>query len=117
MRTSVSDEEVEIQSYGSSEGQSKNTSSTNSQNLSYFDLNEEADDCEIMENADDGDKQAQDSCVNHDDQCRKSIGNKRKGAVRRYVRSELPRLRWTPDLHCSFVHAVHRLGGQDSKFY
>ncbi|KAG8382635.1 hypothetical protein BUALT_Bualt05G0097900 [Buddleja alternifolia] len=33
--------------------------------------------------------------------------------VRQYVRSKVPRLRWTPDLHHCFVHAIHRLGGQD----
>ncbi|KAB2623844.1 hypothetical protein D8674_042476 [Pyrus ussuriensis x Pyrus communis] len=31
--------------------------------------------------------------------------------VRPYVRSNMPRLRWTPDLHRCFVHAVERLGG------
>ncbi|XP_038691820.1 myb family transcription factor MOF1-like [Tripterygium wilfordii] len=35
------------------------------------------------------------------------------GSVRQYVRSELPRLRWTPELHRCFVHAIERLGGQD----
>jgi len=35
--------------------------------------------------------------------------------VRPYVRSKLPRLRWTPDLHRCFVHAVQRLGGEASK--
>lgn len=35
--------------------------------------------------------------------------------VRPYVRSKMPRLRWTPDLHRCFVHAVERLGGEDSK--
>ncbi|KAG1371539.1 putative Myb family transcription factor [Cocos nucifera] len=35
------------------------------------------------------------------------------GSVRQYIRSKNPRLRWTPDLHLSFVHAVERLGGQD----
>ncbi|KAJ8427136.1 hypothetical protein Cgig2_021392 [Carnegiea gigantea] len=34
--------------------------------------------------------------------------------VRPYVRSKTPRLRWTPDLHLRFVHAVQRLGGQDN---
>ncbi|KAK6943451.1 SANT/Myb domain, partial [Dillenia turbinata] len=34
-------------------------------------------------------------------------------SVRPYVRSKLPRLRWTPDLHLRFVHAIERLGGQD----
>ncbi|KAI0492076.1 hypothetical protein KFK09_026341 [Dendrobium nobile] len=33
--------------------------------------------------------------------------------VRQYVRSKMPRLRWTPELHLSFVHAVERLGGQE----
>ncbi|XP_017698168.1 uncharacterized protein LOC103706719 isoform X2 [Phoenix dactylifera] len=35
------------------------------------------------------------------------------GSVRQYIRSKNPRLRWTPDLHRCFVHAVERLGGQD----
>lgn len=35
-------------------------------------------------------------------------------SVRQYVRSKMPRLRWTPELHNSFVHAVEKLGGQDS---
>ncbi|XP_012455487.1 two-component response regulator ARR14 [Gossypium raimondii] len=39
-------------------------------------------------------------------------GNDRR-RVRQYVRSKLPRLRWTPDLHYSFVRAVERLGGQE----
>ncbi|KAK9267379.1 hypothetical protein L1049_009804 [Liquidambar formosana] len=34
-------------------------------------------------------------------------------AVRPYIRSKMPRLRWTPDLHHCFVHAVQRLGGED----
>lgn len=38
------------------------------------------------------------------------------GTVRQYVRSKMPRLRWTPDLHHCFVVAVERLGGQDSEF-
>ena len=38
-----------------------------------------------------------------------------KPPVRPYVRSKMPRLRWTPDLHLRFVHAVERLGGQESK--
>lgn len=33
--------------------------------------------------------------------------------IRPYVRSKFPRLRWTPDLHLRFVHAVQRLGGQE----
>jgi hypothetical protein len=43
-------------------------------------------------------------------------GVHRVPSVRPYNRSKLPRLRWTPDLHMAFVHAVERLGGQESKF-
>lgn len=41
--------------------------------------------------------------------------HQKKSSVRPYVRSKMPRLRWTPDLHLRFVHAVERLGGQDSE--
>ncbi|XP_039017658.1 putative Myb family transcription factor At1g14600 [Hibiscus syriacus] len=34
-------------------------------------------------------------------------------AVRPYVRSKMPRLRWTTELHLSFVRAVERLGGHE----
>ena len=37
--------------------------------------------------------------------------------VRPYVRSKVPRLRWTPDLHLCFVQAIDRLGGQESKIF
>ncbi|RLN12610.1 hypothetical protein C2845_PM09G15410 [Panicum miliaceum] len=40
-------------------------------------------------------------------------GGERTPTVRQYNRSKLPRLRWTPDLHMAFVHAVERLGGQE----
>ncbi|KAG7569624.1 Endonuclease/exonuclease/phosphatase superfamily [Arabidopsis thaliana x Arabidopsis arenosa] len=39
--------------------------------------------------------------------------NDKKTKVRPYVRSKVPRLRWTPDLHLRFVRAVERLGGQE----
>ncbi|CAL4937455.1 unnamed protein product [Urochloa decumbens] len=41
------------------------------------------------------------------------VGRERSGGVRQYNRSQVPRLRWTPDLHHCFVHAIHKLGGQD----
>ncbi|KAK4754531.1 hypothetical protein SAY87_002635 [Trapa incisa] len=34
------------------------------------------------------------------------------GTVRQYVRSKVPRLRWTPELHHCFLLAIERLGGQ-----
>jgi hypothetical protein len=42
------------------------------------------------------------------------VGRERNGGVRQYNRSKVPRLLWTPDLHLCFVHAIHKLGGQDS---
>lgn len=39
-----------------------------------------------------------------------------RGKVRQYVRSRLPRLRWTADLHRCFAVAVERCGGQESKW-
>ncbi|XP_059298267.1 myb family transcription factor MPH1 [Lycium ferocissimum] len=39
--------------------------------------------------------------------------SEKKFFVRPYVRSKMVRLRWTPDLHRRFVHAVERLGGHD----
>lgn len=38
----------------------------------------------------------------------------RNGAVRPYIRSKVPRLRWTPELHHCFVQAIERLGGHKS---
>ncbi|GJW52916.1 putative Myb family transcription factor [Tanacetum coccineum] len=38
-------------------------------------------------------------------------GCERNGTVRQYIRSKVPRLRWTPDLHTCFVNAIHTLGG------
>ncbi|KAL1562487.1 putative transcription factor KAN4 [Salvia divinorum] len=35
------------------------------------------------------------------------------GSVRPYIRSKIPRLRWTQDLHRCFIHAVESLGGGD----
>ncbi|KAL5720951.1 hypothetical protein ACHQM5_013572 [Ranunculus cassubicifolius] len=38
---------------------------------------------------------------------------KNSTGVRQYIRSKTPRLRWTPELHHRFAHAVERLGGQE----
>uniref|UniRef100_A0A7I4CQ13 HTH myb-type domain-containing protein n=1 Tax=Physcomitrium patens TaxID=3218 RepID=A0A7I4CQ13_PHYPA len=54
------------------------------------------------------------STTNAPDQSEK--GSRRldsRGKVRQYVRSRLPRLRWTADLHHCFVVAVERCGGQE----
>lgn len=51
-----------------------------------------------------------------DDGKAEGSGEQRVPSVRPYNRSKLPRLRWTPDLHMAFVHAVERLGGQESKY-
>lgn len=39
----------------------------------------------------------------------------RRPETRRYVRSREPRLRWTQDLHQSFVRAIEQLGGHESE--
>lgn len=39
----------------------------------------------------------------------------RRRQTRRYVRSREPRLRWTQDLHQSFVRAIEQLGGHESE--
>jgi len=43
-------------------------------------------------------------------------GGGKNGDVRKYIRSKEPRMRWTADLHRSFVRAIECLGGQDSEF-
>jgi hypothetical protein len=46
-----------------------------------------------------------------------SGGGGRNGAVaRRYIRSKEPRMRWSADLHRSFLQAIDCLGGQHSTF-
>ena len=89
------------------EEQVENGSVGSSQKFSSFDLNEEA--------SSDNEERGQGNKAADNDIS--SEGNEgRRVKVRQYVRSKMPRLRWTPQLHLSFVHAVERLGGQDSKF-
>jgi len=40
----------------------------------------------------------------------------REGVVRQYIRSKVPRLRWTPELHRCFVYAIETLGGHHSEY-
>ncbi|KAJ9563325.1 hypothetical protein OSB04_008485 [Centaurea solstitialis] len=83
----------------------ENTSSISSINkhVTSFDLNEEASSEEYI-----------DLCVDDDEKTGEGSSSKnRKGPVRQYVRSKMPRLRWTPELHHAFVNAIERLGGQE----
>ncbi|PWA92422.1 myb domain, Homeodomain-like protein [Artemisia annua] len=94
-----SNEENSFDQYG------ENTSSISSINkhVTSFDLNEEA------SSQDDNDL-----CVEDDERAEEGSSSKnRKGPVRQYVRSKMPRLRWTPELHHAFVNAIERLGGQE----
>lgn len=94
-------EELNFDQYG------ENTSSISSINkhVTYFDLNEEA-----------SSQEENDLSVEDDETAREGSSSKcRKGPVRQYVRSKMPRLRWTPELHHAFVNAIERLGGQESK--
>ncbi|XP_057416825.1 transcription factor HHO1-like [Lotus japonicus] len=106
-----------------SEDQGDDNSIGSSQKLSSFDLNEDA--CS-EDNTDINDDEACDDEITGEEyekgkdegtstnrSSTSREGNGRRGGVRQYVRSKMPRLRWTPDLHLSFVHAVERLGGQE----
>jgi hypothetical protein len=43
------------------------------------------------------------------------LGKRRPESTRRYVRSREPRLRWTQDLHQTFIRAIEQLGGHESE--
>ncbi|KAG5561898.1 hypothetical protein RHGRI_004819 [Rhododendron griersonianum] len=86
------------------------SSSVSLQKITSFDLNEEADNGEEDGVAEDIKRK---NLANNSSS--RERGNETKVTARQYVRSSTPRLRWTPDLHFSFVRAVERLGGQDSK--
>ncbi|XLS78517.1 hypothetical protein HN51_062742 [Arachis hypogaea] len=60
-----------------------------------------------------GGKSSNDNEANPSSSSTASREGKRGSGVRQYVRSKMLRLRWTPNLHLSFVHAVQRLGGQE----
>ncbi|XP_008793164.2 uncharacterized protein LOC103709531 [Phoenix dactylifera] len=61
-----------------------------------------------------GGRSSSDSSSTNND-CAKNNGGSEewRTSVRKYHRSKMPRLRWTPDLHLAFVNAVERLGGQE----
>ncbi|KAJ0815199.1 putative transcription regulator Homeodomain-LIKE family [Helianthus annuus] len=96
-------EEISFDQHG------ENTSSISSLNkhVTSFDLNEEGNSWE-----------GNGSSVEHDKKV-EAVGSSStniKGPVRQYVRSKMPRLRWTRELHHAFVNTIERLGGHDSKF-
>lgn len=72
-----------------------------------------------IDNEDDEEDEEGENSMKKVESCNKNGegSSERVPSVRQYNRSKTPRLRWTPDLHLSFVHAVERLGGQDSKLY
>ncbi|XP_030515613.1 uncharacterized protein LOC115729248 [Rhodamnia argentea] len=127
-RLEISDEDKS--DGGFSDAQYKTNSSTDScdQKCLSFDLNEAADienDGSGLSADEDADSLSKDennldeaaspkvdsSCCNNNNTSNE--GKERTATVRQYVRSKMPRLRWTPELHLSFVHAVERLGGQE----
>ncbi|XP_004234092.1 uncharacterized protein [Solanum lycopersicum] len=78
-----------------------------------IDLNEEVGDqegIEVVISDESHEKIIDENNNNNSTSCGDYENNKR---VRQYVRSKLPRLRWTPELHLSFVSAIDRLGGQE----
>lgn len=119
-------------STGKSEEHAEDTSMESSHKCSIsFDLNEEASRSDQDVNNEENDEACDHELVNGDDDddeklvkdddegssssTKRSSGSneRRRNGVRQYVRSKMPRLRWTPDLHHSFMHAVERLGGQE----
>ncbi|XP_027347679.1 myb-related protein 1-like [Abrus precatorius] len=102
--------------YQKSEEQADDINSKgSSQRCSSFDLNEEASSEDNNDNDEAYDDKARDegTSTNKSSSTTREGNNERRGGVRQYVRSKMPRLRWTPELHLSFVHAVERLGGQE----
>ncbi|KAL3519999.1 hypothetical protein ACH5RR_018148 [Cinchona calisaya] len=85
------------------EEQREKTSPDSSHYISSIDLNEEANSNIVgCEKSSEG---------NSDNNSTSVEGNEKR--VRQYNRSKLPRLKWTPELHLSFLHAIARLGGQE----
>ncbi|XP_041993401.1 putative Myb family transcription factor At1g14600 isoform X3 [Salvia splendens] len=93
-------------------------SSDSSANLSSIDLNEDACSNIVVEDPmvqmsgisiQEGEQGRSEDDNDNDNE----DGKDKKNAVRQYIRSKMPRLKWTPELHLSFVHAIERLGGQE----
>lgn len=80
-------------------------------------VDEDADSLSINENNLDEAASPKADSSSGNNNCTSGEGKGRMMTVRHYVRSKMPRLRWTPELHLAFVRAVERLGGQESKTY
>lgn len=50
---------------------------------------------------------------NNNNNKKNGISSGTSTGLRPYVRTQVPRLRWTPELHLRFIQAVERLGGQE----
>lgn len=91
-------------------GGSSSTEDSESSPKNQIELEEEEDDLETEENSkDQGTTRTSSSNSTVEENDKKA----NSASVRQYVRSKTPRLRWTPELHLRFVHAVEILGGQD----
>ncbi|XP_020237129.1 two-component response regulator ARR18 [Cajanus cajan] len=108
------DERICISEEDKSKGSKPSSPSLRKRSL--FDLNEEAvNDGDDSTSSDDGPNNeisSQEGNLSSNNNSSEE-GKERANTVRQYVRSKMPRLRWTPDLHLAFVHAVERLGGQE----
>ncbi|KAI3466742.1 hypothetical protein Pfo_023405 [Paulownia fortunei] len=98
--------------------QAENILSDSSENVSSIDLNEEAGSNVVRDPIKEvsGISIQVGEHTKHEklaDGSKSKEGNQKKSTVRQYIRSNMPRLRWTPDLHRSFLHAIERLGGQE----
>ncbi|RYR74644.1 hypothetical protein Ahy_A02g009375 [Arachis hypogaea] len=104
------------------EGNGGKSSNDNEGEENSFDINEGAamsDDEELEEEnnneakEEEEDNNEEGNLTNPSSSSTASREGKRGSGVRQYVRSKMPRLCWTPNLHLSFVHVVQRLGGQE----
>lgn len=111
---------IEISDNDRSEIQTKASSPLCSPGLFSFDLNQRAmDDEEDSSTTDVPENEVKEeeasTDADHSNSSNKTVEGKERTTVRQYIRSKMPRLRWTSDLHLAFVNAVERLGGQESK--